>query len=114
MKKLYPLNGMLSRILCIPLPFTLSFLFCFLFTVAGYSQVNAYAKVTAITTTAGKSVLTMANINQTYHTFAVGEDVIVIQMQDNIISGTSNNSSFGLLSSIANAGLYEVATINAL
>lgn len=114
MKKLYPLNGMLSRILCIPLPIILSFLCCFLFTVAGYSQVNAYAKVTAINTTAGKSVLTLTNINQTYHTFAVGEEVIVIQMQDNIISGTTNNSSFGMLSAIARTGLYEIASISAV
>jgi type IX secretion system substrate protein len=114
MKKLYPLKGTLSRILLIPLPFTLSFLCCFLFTIAGYTQVNSYAKVTAIATVAGKSDLTLANINQVYHTFAVGEQVIVIQMQDNIISGTGNNASFGLLSAIANTGLYEVATINAL
>ncbi len=46
---------------------------------AGYAQVvNAYAKVTAIS---GK-VLTVKNVNETFHTFNIGEKVIVMQMQD--------------------------------
>src|SRR5579872_5718945 len=67
------------------------------------NPINAYAKVTAVS----GSVLTLSNINQTYHTFAVGEQVILIQMQDNVIGGnTANNASFGSISAIGSAGLY--------
>jgi hypothetical protein len=92
-------------------------LLLFLFTLlsAGtYAQVNAYASVTGISVTGGKSKLAITNVNQSYHTFTAGEQVIVIQMQDDVISGTNNNSSFGLLSSIQMAGIYEVATISAV
>lgn len=74
------------------------------------TPINAYAKVTAIS----GGVLTLSNINQTYHSFTVGEQVILIQMQDNVIgSNTANNSSFGTISTIGSAGLYFVYTINA-
>lgn len=114
MEKLYRLYGKLTCIPCIHLPTTFSLLFFTLLTAIGYAQVNAYAKVTGITTTAGKSVLAIKNVNQSKHTFAVGEDVIVIQMQDDIIGGTGDDASFGSLSLIKNAGFYEVATISAL
>lgn len=77
------------------------------------AQVNAYARVTDIGS--NNTQLTISNLNQTYHTFAAGEQVIVMQMQDNVIGpNTSNNSSFGTLSSIASAGLYEARTISAV
>jgi hypothetical protein len=117
MKTFYRLYGISSVIRCIPLPVTFLFLFT-LFTAGAYAQaLNAYAQVTTISTTGGgtKSKLTLGNVNQTKHTFAVGEDVIVIQMQDDVIgSNTSNNSTFGTLSAIANAGIYEVGTISAV
>jgi len=75
------------------------------------AQINAYAKVTAIS---GVN-LTLSNANQTYHTFAAGEQVIIMQMQDNVIgSNTADNASFGSLSSILNAGVYEIATISSV
>ena len=73
------------------------------------AQINAYAKVTSVSGT----TLNLSNVNQTYHTFAAGEQIVVMQMQDNVIgSNTSNNSSFGSVSTNANAGIYEFATIN--
>ncbi len=84
-------------------------LFCLIhFTaIRSLSQVNAYAKVTAIS---GR-VLTLSNVTETYHTFEDGEKIIIMQMQDNVIGDVTNASTFGSLGSIKSAGLYEVATI---
>jgi len=71
--------------------------------------VNAYARVTGI---ANSSVLTVANVDQANHTFTVGGNVIIMQMQDDVIGGnTTNAATFGNLSAIANAGRYEVRII---
>ncbi|HSC38797.1 MAG TPA: hypothetical protein VLD19_13030, partial [Chitinophagaceae bacterium] len=88
------------------------FLLLLLFVVStGQAQVNAYARVTAISGT----TLSVSNVNTTYHTFAAGNQVIIMQMQDDVIgSNTTNASGFGSLSTIANAGLYEVATISSI
>jgi hypothetical protein len=76
--------------------------------LSGKAQVNGYAKVTYVSGPA----LTLSVSNETYDQFDAGDKVLVMQMQDNVIgSNTSNNSNFGNLSSIANAGSYEVATI---
>lgn len=58
-----------------------------------FSQViNAYARVTAIS----GNTLTLSNVNETSHTFNVGEKAILIQMQANVIgSNTADNASFG-------------------
>lgn len=73
---------------------------------------NAYARVTAVTSS---TLLTVSNVNETNHTFAVGEQVIVMQMQDDVIgTNTTNASTFGDLGSIANAGRYEVANVSAV
>jgi hypothetical protein len=72
------------------------------------AQVNAYARVTSISST----TISIGTSNETYGTFVTGMAVIVMQMQDNTIgSNTSNNSSFGTLSSIQSTGMYEVAYI---
>ncbi len=89
------------------------FFLCFGIIKIVFSQttLNAYAKVTTVTSS---SVLALSNVNQTSHTFTVGGSVIVMQMQDDVIgSNTSNNSAFGDLSAISNAGKYEVAIIAA-
>lgn len=97
---------------------TQAFFISFLFTVFSYSSksqsiVNAYAKVTAVN--GSRTVLTLSNVDQTNHTFSVGSKVVVMQMQANVIgSDTSDNSSFGTLSNIGNAGRYEFATISSL
>jgi hypothetical protein len=74
-----------------------------------YPQViNAYAKVTAISGT----TLTLSNVNQTAHSFAVGDEVVIMQMQDDVIgSNTADNPTFGDLSAIGSAGLYEIRRI---
>ena len=72
------------------------------------AQINAYASVSAISGT----TLTLSSINQTYGSFTAGGQIIIMQMQDNVVgSNTTNNSSYGTLSTIANAGMYEVVTI---
>ncbi len=91
-----------------------SFAFIFLFAVTSFGQstYNAYAKVTAI---AGGNVLTVTNVNQVNHTFNIGEFVIVMQMQDDVIgANTLNAATFGDLSAIGNAGKFEVAQISSL
>lgn len=113
MKQIYRLYGTPPFIGCIMIRNALSLLLFTLLTATGFAQVNAYAKVTAITTSSGKSVLTLSNVNQTYHTFAAGEQVVVIQMQDSVIgTNTTNVATFGNLSAIRNAGFYDVATIS--
>jgi hypothetical protein len=115
MKQIYRLYGIPNRIHCTPLLIALTLSLFLLLPSTSHAQVNAYAKVTAIATTGGRSVLTITNRNQTYHTFATGEQVIVMQMQDNVIGGnTGNNTAFGNLAAIGNAGFYEVATIYAV
>lgn len=93
---------------------TLSTIIAFFFSVSlmGQTTVNAYAKVTSVT---GNSVLALSNVNIANHTFTVGGQVIVMQMQDNVIgTNTTNASTFGDLSAIANAGIYEIRTISAV
>lgn len=91
------------------LPFLVSvFLFITVGRVLAQTPVNAYAKITGIAGT----TITLSNVNQSFGTFTVGQYVIVMQMQDNIIgANTGNNASFGNISAIASAGLYEVAQI---
>ena len=75
------------------------------------SQINAYARVTALS----GATLNLSYANQAFHTFAVGEQIIIMQMQDTVIGAdTAHNATFGMISSIANAGVYEVATISSV
>ncbi|MBN8694612.1 MAG: T9SS type A sorting domain-containing protein [Bacteroidetes bacterium] len=70
--------------------------------------VNGYARVSQL---AGTTV-TVANVNEVNDSFEDGEYVIIMQMQDNVIgSFTTNVATFGSLSSIGSAGLYEVVQI---
>jgi len=114
MKQIYRLYGIPSRIQCTTfLTALLLSLFCILLTATSQAQVNAYARVTAIN--AARTQLTIDNLNETYHTFAANEKVIVLQMQDNVIgTNTSNNSSFGNLSAISNTGFYYQGAISAI
>ena len=75
------------------------------------AQINAYAKVTKIT----GATLTLSNVNQTYHTYAVGEQLILVQMQDTVIGAdTLDNVNYGIIGHISNVGVYEVGTISAV
>lgn len=78
------------------------------FSVVNCQIINAYAQVTAINGT----TLTLANLNEAYHSFTIGEKVMIMQMQDNVIgTNTNNNINFGNLANIQSAGLYEFAII---
>lgn len=80
-------------------------------TVRISAQVNAYARVTSISST----TLNVTSVNETYATFSPGMQVIVMQMQDNVIGpNTADNSSFGDLSTLASVGMYEVAIISSV
>lgn len=79
------------------------------YTLKAQVIVNAYAKVNSI---ASGNILSVNNVNETFHTFNPGEKVIIMQMQDDVIgTNTANNISFGNLSAINNAGVYEIAVI---
>lgn len=88
----------------------------FLFLVISWTSleaqvINGYAQVTAI---AG-NVLTIGTTNETGATFSVGKDVVIMQMQDNVIgTNTGNNSLFGNLSAIQQAGRYAIRKIAAV
>lgn len=70
--------------------------------------VNAYGKVTNLS----GNTINVSNINETNDTFEDGDFIIVMQMQDDVIgTNTSDNSSFGNLSSIESAGLYDIVDI---
>lgn len=70
--------------------------------------INGYAKVTSI----ASGTLTLSNVNETADSFEDGEYIVIMQMQDDVIgSNTLDNSSFGDLSSIQNAGRYEIRQI---
>jgi len=70
---------------------------------------NAYAKVNSI---ASGNILSVNNVNTTYHSFNVGEKVIIMQMQDDVIgTNNANNANFGNVGNINKAGIYEIATI---
>lgn len=64
--------------------------------------VNGYAVVTALSGTS----LTVTSVDETNDTFEVGEQIILMQMQDNVIgANTEDNSSFGTLGSILSTSL---------
>jgi hypothetical protein len=91
---------MVIFIACIALNFTKS-----------YAQVvNGYAKVTGLS---GASI-NVSNITGP-DSFDPGDIVMIIQMQDDVLgANTTNNSSFGTISSIGSAGNYEFLTISAV
>jgi hypothetical protein len=85
----------------------ISFFYCIAHFVCAQT-LNCYAKVTAIAGT----TYSVSNVNETFDTFEDGEEIIIMQMQDNVIgANTLDDASFGNLSAIGSAGLYEVATI---
>ena len=90
----------------------LSLLFLFLhFNIKSQTEltgiINQYAKVTAIEHCS--STLTVSNAQ----VFSVGENILLIQMQAGVAS-PSNNNSFGTVTAIGSAGLFEKAEIVAI
>jgi hypothetical protein len=92
----------------------LFFLFTTILSVNMRSQViyNAYARVTNYSGTS----FTVANLTEpTSYSFAVGGNVILMQMQDHVIgTNTTNIASFGDIANIQSAGLWEQKTITAI
>jgi hypothetical protein len=79
-------------------------------TLNAQTIINGYANVSAIN--GSKTTLSVNNVNQSFDAFDVGDKIIIMQMQDNVVgSDTLDNSSFGNISLIANAGVYEFTTI---
>jgi len=73
------------------------------------NPLNAYANVSAIS----GAVLTVNNVNETFHSFEDNDYVIVMQMQDDVIgTNTTNVSTFGNIGAMQNAGRFEVARIS--
>ncbi|MCS6824932.1 MAG: hypothetical protein NZ529_11620, partial [Cytophagaceae bacterium] len=92
--------------------FTCLVLSFFVFYSRSYAQVvNGYAKVTNITGNQITISTSAGEIDETADAFNNGDLIIIMQMQDDVIGSTSNNSSFGNLGSIQSAGLYEVRQI---
>jgi hypothetical protein len=113
MKQLYRLNGTPPFNYNTPLSIVLTLLLLLFTAATGYTQVNAYAKVTAYS--AANRRLTISNRNQNHYAFAAGRQVIIMQMQDNVIgTNTNNDANFGRLGTIANAGIFEIGTISAV
>ena len=86
-------------------------IFLFLLCVSNINAqiINAYAKVSNISGT----TISLINVDEAHDSFEDGEQIIIMQMQDDIIgSNTGNNSNFGLLSDIKSTGLYEIVTIS--
>jgi hypothetical protein len=112
MKQFYRLYGIPQWRIRIPIFSVLLFSFFLLLTAASHAQVNSYARVNSISTSGGRTTLNISDRNQAYHNFTVGEQVIVIQMQANVIgTNTGNDANFGNLGAIGNAGYFDVATI---
>lgn len=74
-----------------------------------HAQVNAYARVTNVS----GQTLSLSDVDESNDSFEDGEEVIIMQMQDDVLGSTTNDASFGDLGSIASAGLWEVRTIDA-
>lgn len=85
----------------------ISLLFALTSTVFAQQVVNAYAKVTAI----NSQTLSISNVNELNHSFQVNDLLIIMQVQDDVIGNTNNNSNFGDLGTIQSAGLYEIRSI---
>lgn len=79
-------------------------------TAFSFSQVvNGYAKVTGLS----GSTVSLSAVNETADTFENGEQVMLIQMQDNVIGTNVNNTNtFGTIASIGSTGNYEFLTIS--
>lgn len=75
--------------------------------------INSYARITALAGTNITISATVGEVNETAGAFAIGDRVIVMQMQDDVIGNTADDATFGNVGTIASAGLYEISTITA-
>lgn len=91
--------------------FLLLLLFCSSYSVGNAQIINSYARITAVVGASITISAVAAEVNETAGAFAIGDRIIVMQMQDNVIGTTTNSLGFGNISTIASAGLYEIRTI---
>ncbi|MEQ8581512.1 MAG: T9SS type A sorting domain-containing protein [Marinoscillum sp.] len=82
-----------------------------IYQASGQTVINGYAKVTNIAGT----TITLSDVDETNDRFEVGENLIIMQMQDDVIgANTGDDPSFGDVSDIGSAGLYEMAEIQSV
>ncbi|MBL7981886.1 MAG: T9SS type A sorting domain-containing protein [Flavobacteriales bacterium] len=75
------------------------------------AQVNGYARITNVSGT----TFSLGAASEVGAPFQAGKQVVIMQMQDDVIgSNTGNNSSFGDLSNILQAGRYQVRNITSV
>lgn len=91
--------------------FLLLFLSIYSFSTA--QIINSYASITGVAGTNITISAVAAEVDETAGLFMVGDRVIIMQMQDNVIGTTADAAGFGDVGTIAAAGLYEVSTITA-
>lgn len=72
--------------------------------------VNGYAAVEGIS----GQVLSLGAQNETHGSFTVGQQLLIMQMQDNVIGNTTNSAAFGSVGSISSAGQYEIREIESI
>ena len=78
--------------------------------------VNAYARATAYNT-GNRRISISGLVAPAGHTFEVDKDIIIMQMQDANILGSTNlndNANFGNITNILNVGNFEVARVTAV
>lgn len=83
-----------------------------LYVTAGHSQqiINAYAEVVSVS----GSTLNLGTVDETFDSFEAGGKIVVIQMQDDVVSDLSNTSGFGDIAAITSAGSFEILTISSV
>lgn len=90
----------------------LYFLLALLFLSTGIhaqSQVNAYAQVTDIRA----NTLLLSQVDETFDSFEDREQILIVQIQDDVLSSNVlNDSSFGGVGQLLNAGNFEIAQIS--
>ena len=81
----------------------------FISTLTNAQIINAYAEASDISGT----IISLTHVDEAFASFEDGDQIIIMQMQDNVIgSNTGNNPNFGLLSEIKSTGLFEIVTIS--
>ncbi len=77
-----------------------------------FAQINGYASVSGVSPANSRITIPDGDSDETYDTFVVGEQAIILQIQDNILGSNADNNSFGDASTnMRSVGYYEVITI---
>ena len=76
-----------------------------------FAQINGFAKVSTISGTT--ITINTSHVNESFDSFVAGEFLIVMQMKGAAIN-TTDNSSFGNISAINQAGNYQIRKISSV